>query len=604
MTSALPPRALAWIEAGAILLFLLLGAGIEHGATGIGPRLIVMGVLALAPLVRSRSVIAGTAPAASSALSALSVMPLLGLLQAEPPLWAGALVVASTFIHAVRPAAPEQPGTPATFAARALALGLAALTLAVDLARTRSPGVFEACVAVLVLDAWGPGSPRVMGPETTDRLAARFSLTLGYAWFRGRSGSGPATLDDILAAAIFLATALAACEVVLVRGFVERPEAELAARRRHHLRAAGLFVLSTLGFLTVGEILFHVLPWPYRHWSLRGHAVGSVFRVPGGSFVYEGLALGPVEEERGNTFRWNAEGYHDVDHDLAKPPGRARVLVVGDSFVEAVQVPLEHTFHRRLEGLLARSTPRPLSAEVMAWGGSAWRKPEELDALQRAAPYKPDLVLLEVLDGVDVMFEVPPSPPRTMTLVSDEWTRAVQGQAIAGSLAFVPYVVGGRVRTTFSLGRTLGFGGVSDEIFYRETPPRIWSDAANRFEARLLMFREEARRRGALLAVFIVPVRQETLSLAHPETIPRGASWSRMTHLEVEACRRLEIPCIDLVSRFAARGGPDLKRVHLPFDQHLSALGHLWAAEELAAALGETGLWRRLLETKKNEAQK
>ncbi len=601
MTSALPPRALAWIEAGAILLLLLLGAGIEHQATGIGPRLIVISVLALAPLARCRSVIAGTVPAVSPVLSALSVLPLLGLFEAEPPLWAGALVVASTFIHAVRPTAPGQPGTPATLVARALVLVVAALTLTVDLARPRSPGIFEACLAMLVLDAWGRGSPKVMSSATANRLTACFSLTLGYAWFRGRSGSGPATLDYILAAAIFLATLLAACEVILVRGFVERPEVELAARRRLHLRATGLFVLSALGLLTAAEVLCHVLPTQYRQWSLRGHAAGSVFHVPGGAFVYEGLVLGPVEDERGNTFRWNAEGYHDADHDLAKPPGRARALVVGDSFVEAVQVPLEHTFHRRLEGLLARSTPAPLSAEVMAWGGSAWHKPEELEALQRAASYKPDLVLLEVLDGVDLMLEFPPSPARTMPLVSDEWTRAVQGEAIAGGLAFVPYVVSGRVRTAFSLGRTMGFG---EEVFYRNTPPPIWSDAATRFEARLLQFREEARRQGALLAVFILPVRFETESLAHPETIPRGASWLRMARLEVEVCRRLEIPCIDLVSRFAARGGPDFERVHLPFDQHLSALGHLWAAEELAAALGETGLWPRLLETKRNEAQK
>jgi hypothetical protein len=366
-----------------------------------------------------------------------------------------------------------------------------------------------------------------------------------------------------------------------------------------------LFVLSALGFLTAAEVLFGALPWPYRHWSLWGHAVGSVSHVPGGPFVYEGLALGPIEDERGNAFHWNGEGYHDVDHELAKPPGRARVLVVGDSFVEAVQVPLEHTFHRRLEGLLARSTPSPLSAEVMAYGGSAWHKPEELEALQRAAPYKPDLVLLEVLDGVDLMLEFPPSHPPSTNLVSDEWTRTVRGQAISSGLAFVPYVVSGRLRAAATLGRTMGFGGLGEEIFYRETSLPIWSEATNRFEARLLQFREEARRQGALLAVFILPVRQETVSLAHPETIPRGASWLRVARLEEAACRRLEIPCIDLVSRFAARGGSDLERVHLPFDQHLSAVGHLWAAEGIAAALErETALWSRLLESKRAEGQK
>jgi hypothetical protein len=45
----------------------------------------------------------------------------------------------------------------------------------------------------------------------------------------------------------------------------------------------------------------------------------------------------------------NAQGRRDVDRDYAKAPGTFRILVLGDSFVEALQVPLEAAFPRVLE---------------------------------------------------------------------------------------------------------------------------------------------------------------------------------------------------------------------------------------------------------------
>ena len=48
----------------------------------------------------------------------------------------------------------------------------------------------------------------------------------------------------------------------------------------------------------------------------------------------------------------NGEGLRDVEHTYAKPPRTFRVLVLGDSFVEAMHVPLEATFARLLEGEL------------------------------------------------------------------------------------------------------------------------------------------------------------------------------------------------------------------------------------------------------------
>src|SRR5262245_57436967 len=44
----------------------------------------------------------------------------------------------------------------------------------------------------------------------------------------------------------------------------------------------------------------------------------------------------------------NRDGFLDVDHKLAKSPGVIRVSFWGDSYVEAMQVPLEQTFWRQI----------------------------------------------------------------------------------------------------------------------------------------------------------------------------------------------------------------------------------------------------------------
>src|SRR6185295_3056893 len=54
-------------------------------------------------------------------------------------------------------------------------------------------------------------------------------------------------------------------------------------------------------------------------------------RLGAGRYVYLGPALGPREEEgvTGNAFTWNREGFHDADHEVAKPRGRVRVALLG-----------------------------------------------------------------------------------------------------------------------------------------------------------------------------------------------------------------------------------------------------------------------------------
>jgi len=592
----LAPRRRAAVDVALIGACLVAGALLEHRGSGVESRLLLAAALALAPLAQACSALAGRAPAAHPLLAALAVLPLATLVRGAPSDAALALLGAAAFLSGAPALRLEGPSAPATRAERALPAALAVLAVLVDLAARPSPGVFEVWLLLLACEGWGAGAePR--SAARTSSLAARFALALGASWSRAHPASPESA--RLVAGLVAAAALLAACEVALVRGFRPRSEAEALRRRREGLARAGGFAAALVALLALGEGLLRVLPTPYAHWTL-GAAPGSTWHEPGGRHVYEGLALGPREEPSvyGVETVWNAEGFHDTDHARAKRPGTVRILVLGDSFVEAVQVPLADLFHRRLEAELAATTPAPLALDVMAYGWSTWRKPEEEAALERAAPYAPDLVLVELLDGVELAAELPPAPEDRLAAreaaARDRALVALREAAIRRGLAFVPFAASGTLRRLAAANaRALGFG---EEVFYREAPPPDWLEAAERLAAKLVALQAAARRQGAELVVVISPIALELRALAHPESIPRGASPLRLARLEAELCRRSGVPCIDLVARFAARGGADLARLHLEFDQHWSPLGHRWAAEETAAALRESELWARLLE--------
>lgn len=99
----------------------------------------------------------------------------------------------------------------------------------------------------------------------------------------------------------------------------------------------------------------------------------------------------------------NSRGLRDVEHDLAKPPGTYRVVVLGDSYAEALQVPLEDSFPKVLEReLQTRAGPTP-RIEVINLGVSGFGTDQELLALRHyGRQYEPDLVVLAFLTGNDV----------------------------------------------------------------------------------------------------------------------------------------------------------------------------------------------------------
>ena len=102
--------------------------------------------------------------------------------------------------------------------------------------------------------------------------------------------------------------------------------------------------------------------------------------------------------------RINSDGLRDREHSKIKPPNTFRIAVLGDSFVEALQVPFEESFCQRVEQQL-RSCPAMAGrdVEVINFGVSGYGTAQELITLRNQVwQYSPDLVLLTVTTSNDI----------------------------------------------------------------------------------------------------------------------------------------------------------------------------------------------------------
>lgn len=93
----------------------------------------------------------------------------------------------------------------------------------------------------------------------------------------------------------------------------------------------------------------------------------------------------------------NSQGWPDVEHNLVKPEGVYRILILGDSFVENFQVSLEKRFFRQLQNNLGQKY------EIIAMGrGNTGTAQQYLILKNYGLKYKPDLVIQMFFEANDV----------------------------------------------------------------------------------------------------------------------------------------------------------------------------------------------------------
>ena len=253
---------------------------------------------------------------------------------------------------------------------------------------------------------------------------------------------------------------------------------------------------------------------------------------------YRGVALKPGAEgwwrREGEAYiRINSEGLRDREHTKQKPPRTLRIAVLGDSYAEALQVPLEKTFWAVLENRLSaceRLTGQRV--EVINFGVSGYGTALELITLRRQVwEYSPDIVVLAFTTGNDISDnsralkggeDIPYFIHRDGQLVLDESylnsrtfrlrqsilnrsLRWLRNYSRVAQLAFQAYYA---IANRLASGRQQQQGDAQQgteagqfAAVFNEPGDPVWKDAWQVTEELLLMMRDEVARRNAKFLV-------------------------------------------------------------------------------------------------------
>ena len=387
-----------------------------------------------------------------------------------------------------------------------------------------------------------------------------------------------------------------------------------AVRRRGHARAVvgrlAAVVLGLLLPLALFELSLRLFgPWPPGGYDtgayIERHELLGHFHVPG----HEGW----LKSSEFTTFvKISPLGLRDRRTIYEKPPGTFRVLLLGDSYLEGVQVQQSETVAERLEALL--NEPGGTPVDVINAGVAAYGTGQQVLLFEHEAyRYQPDLVILLFFVGNDVknnsyMLELPGGKRELALKPYFDLDRDGEPRLLPGPPPARPNPLIGALRRCCwaynllegNLFSKLGpafrredieaVGGARNWLreVYDTEPDGNWRRAWQITEALLGRLARGSRDRGAPFVLVGVPdwraLDHEVWrqAIAGNRRLASGASPDAPTDRLGEIAARLGTPYVNLLPLFrqatAEGGGP----YYLTQDGHWNAAGHAAAAWALA----------------------
>jgi lysophospholipase L1-like esterase len=331
------------------------------------------------------------------------------------------------------------------------------------------------------------------------------------------------------------------------------------------------------------------------------HTAWSTKFEPGVGFLHE-----PGKEVRwtnGLDF-WikqpaNSLGFLDWEPAIPKPKGIYRILLVGDSMVEAAQVPLEQKLQAVLVELLRKKMPSR-KVDVVALGYSGSGQSNQLAYYERfKKDLEPDLVVLlfvgndfsnnsPLLEAVRQGWD-PEHPPWlfhrrnpdgscSRIPISSEWERyrLPGGTPEVRAAQFQQLSPEYRAKLD-GWDTSNGKAALLDFVFHEpgEIPP-AFEEAVELTKCAFAEWQRETAADGLPLIV-----------VAHEQvTAPWQKTRGQVARLRA-ILEELRIPLLDLYPINVKRG--DMTELRFKHDGHWTALGHRWAAEAIFDFLNSGG---------------
>lgn len=323
--------------------------------------------------------------------------------------------------------------------------------------------------------------------------------------------------------------------------------------------------------------------------------------------------------------KFNSRGLRDVEHTFEKPSGVYRIVVLGDSYAEALQVKLEESFPKVLEQMLNQANPGN-RFEVINLGSSGFGTDQEYLSLKHyGVQYKPDLVILAFLTGNDIrnnyyrlerqdndwpkpFFDFDehgdlvqlPFQPNKVSWLRGTFARFRLYGLLRDSLYETPFLH----RWFWRLGLVMARPPKERDaerrqnakaeipfdfrVYLRDYPPE-WEKAWRITEGLILKTKEEAERHGAR---FLLVSLTEGVQLAQPDHL-RGeypgmeGTWydlDKPVKLLAQFSKQEAVDYLPLLPVFRAylrERNEHFERLHYSCDGHWTPMGHRLAAEAI-----------------------
>jgi hypothetical protein len=300
----------------------------------------------------------------------------------------------------------------------------------------------------------------------------------------------------------------------------------------------------------------------------------------------------------GHDVSFNSAGMRDREHTLNKPAGVFRVLLLGDSFTEALQVPFEASLPSLLEQGLAERTGKRV--EVVNAGVSGWGTDDELRYLtQYGLRYHPDLVVVAMTLHNDISDNL-----------RQDWHTVRNGALVEkpvrpmSSARFAVVQLKAFLATRsqlYQLGRRVWHRGEIKQVatqlrshvvqlFVEPTPQKI-AEGLVLTSHELVAIRDAAGASGARVAAVLLPIRYQLSDSMFADFVKSaGVPVQEMRigkpqQLVTQMAESLGIPVIDLLPRFRRWTTDSSAPLYLEWDGHWNEAGHRLAASEVIGGL-------------------
>jgi hypothetical protein len=225
---------------------------------------------------------------------------------------------------------------------------------------------------------------------------------------------------------LLLATSAVGFSVAVFRRF--------KARGWYAIAAIVLLVLAIAVPVEIGAQIYARLNPAYEVLYLQPDREIGWKGVPDLRFTWAGFHWAAFDFSVPVVF--NSAGFRDVERTVQKPPNVARVALLGDSFVEALQVPFEKTAGQLLERALNSANAEHRTYQVLNFGISAHGLGQFLLVWENyARKYQPEYVFTYVA-GLHMRRTVSKGGMETQGS-HDLWTRPTF-QLVDNELVLVP----------------------------------------------------------------------------------------------------------------------------------------------------------------------